>query len=357
MKSQATKRVLPDALSAFCVEAMMRSGMREKGARVTADVLVTTDTWGIYTHGTKSLRQYLKRIRAGGLNPEAVPEVLREGPSWAIIDGHSGMAMVTSCAGMELAVRKAEAAGIGFVSVNNSSHFGAAGYYAHIAAKQDMIGIAMGNTDPNMSVPGSRGKIIGNNPFAYALPAGSERPLLLDIALSTVAAGKVDAAVAAGKTVPEGWLVDEEGLPTTDPALYPLRASLVSVGGHKGYGLALLVEALSAVLSGAGVARRVLSWTLSDARLATGHGHAFLAVHIAAMTPIDEFKGRVDQLIREIRDGPRAKGSDRIYLPGEMEWERRDEALTRGIPLPEDVLASLRGLADDLGIAPPEFLS
>lgn len=344
-------RVLPDQLHAFCVEAMRKAGMRERDTRTTADVLVTTDTWGITTHGTKSLRQYLTRVRAGGLSPLAVPEVVREGPSWAVVDGHDAIAMVSSCAGMELAVRKAAAAGVAYVGVKNSCHFGAAGYYAMIAARHDMVGLAMSNADPNMVVPGGKGKIVGNNPFAYAVPAGAERPLMLDIALSAVAAGKIHAATTLGKrTIPENWLVDADGLPTSDPDMYPLRACLVPMAGHKGYGLALLVEVLAAVLSGAGVTREVKSWMLDDPSKPTFHGAAFLAVDVGALMPIGEFKARMDRMIREVRGAPKAKGSERIYLPGEMEWERRDEALRCGMELPPDVIASLVGLAEDWGL-------
>ena len=346
-----TKRILPPELHAFCVEAMRKAGMRDADARTTADVLVTTDTWGITTHGTKSLRQYLLRMRSGGLDPLAEPQVVSEGPSWAILDGRNAMAMVASCAGMELAARKAQDAGLGYVGVKNSCHFGAAGYYAMIAAQRDLIGLAMSNADPNMVVPGGRGKIVGNNPFAYAAPAGEEKPILLDIALSAVAAGKIHAATTLGKrTIPDNWLVDQDGLPTSDPDMYPFRACLVPMAGHKGYGLALMVEVLAAVLAGAGVTREVKSWMLDDPSKPTQHGHAFLAVNVGALMPIEQFKARMDQMIREIRGAPKAKGSERIYLPGEMEWERREEALKNGMELPPDVVASLVGLAEDWGL-------
>jgi len=350
-----SRPVSVEALEDFCLAAMRRCGMREEDARVTAEVLVTTDTWGTFTHGTKSLRPYLKRMRAGGLDPLARPEVVREGAAWAVVDGHSGMAMVTSCFAMELAIAKAASAGVGMVTVRNSCHFGAAGYYASLALPHDMLGQAMCNDVPSMTVPGARGKVMGSNPLAYAAPAGQEKPILLDMATSAVAAGKVGVAQSEGRQIPDTWIVDDEGRPSTDPSLFPDSAALQPMAGHKGYGLALLIETLSGLLSGAGVSREILRWGLDDPSQPTGHGHAFLAMDIGAMVPLEVYRRRMDGLIREIKALPKAAGSERIYLPGEMEWERREQALAGGIFLPGDVRSSLRQLADDLHISGPEW--
>ncbi len=343
------KRVFPESLKDFCVEAMLKSGIREEDARITAEVLVTTDTCGVYTHGTKQLRFLLKNFRTGRLDTKAVPEVVSEGPSWAIVDGHYAMPLVTSCTAMELAIEKAQATGIAYVGVTHSSHFGAAGYYANMAAKKDMIGLSMCNVDPCMTVPGARGKILGTNPIAYAVPAGKEKPIFLDIATSAVAASKVFAARALGKEIPDNWLVDDEGTPTTDPSGYPESGALLPMAAHKGYGLALLVEILSAGLTGAAMLHQVSSWVV-DSPDPTNEGHAFVAIDVGSIMPIQEFKDRMDWLIREIKGSSKAQGSERIYLPGEMEWERRDEALAKGMQLPEDVIASLAGMAEDVGL-------
>jgi ureidoglycolate dehydrogenase (NAD+) len=342
-----------DQLTNFCIEAMCQCGMTPEEARVAADVLVTTDLWAVHSHGTKALRVYLKRMRAGGLNARGIPKVVAEGPAWAVMDGDNSMAMVSSCRAMEVAIAKAKQAGVGYVSMRNSCHFGAAGYYALLAAKQDMVGLAMSNADANMTVPGGNGKIVGNNPMAYAVPACEEAPLMLDMALSTVAAGKVNAAAAAGKPIPDNWITDEEGLPTTDPTLYPLHAFLMPMAGHKGYGLALMVETLSALVSGAGILGEVVSWNIDDLAQHTGHGHAFMAIDVGAMTPIAEFKKRTDAMIRQIRGSAKAKGSERIWLPGEIEAGKMKEALAHGMDLPKDVRDSLRGLAEDLGMKVP----
>lgn len=340
-------------LQDFCIRAMCMCGMDASAARVAVDVLVTTDLWGVFSHGTKSLRQYLKRMREGGLKSNARPHVVSEGPAWAVYDGDDALAMVSCCQAMELAVTKARAVGLGMVTLRNSCHFGAAGYYAMLAARHGMIGLAMSNADPNMCVPGGKGKIIGNNPMAYAIPAEEGRPLILDMALSAVAAGKINIAAEQGKSVPSGWLADEEGSPTTNPALYPAHANLMPMAGHKGYGLAVLVEVLSAILPGAGLLGEVISWNCGRDSVPTGHGAAFIAIDVQAMIPPDQFKSRIESMIRSIRSAPKAAGSDRIYLPGEMEWDRHSRAMVEGIPLPQDVRNSLRGLRDDLCLTVP----
>jgi len=337
-----------ETLLEFCVQAMLKCGMRKKEARIAAEVLVTTDAWGVYSHGTRALRQYLKRMRAGGLKAQARPHIIHEGPAFAMLDADNALAMVSACRAMEIAIAKAKTAGIGYVTVKNSCHFGAAGYYANMAARQGMIGIAMSNVDANVVAPGSRKPVIGSNPFAYAVPAGEEKPIFLDIAMSMVAAGKIAAAKFAGKPIPDTWYVDDEGLPTTDPALYPEHGALMPMADHKGYGLALLIEVLSSVLSGAAVTRQVKSWVLENPANATGQGHAFLAMDIGSIMPLNSFNTRMDQMIREIRNAPKAKGADRICLPGEMEWQRYEEQRKQGLSLPADVMTSLNGLADDL---------
>jgi ureidoglycolate dehydrogenase (NAD+) len=353
MSSDTT--VFPDKLKAFCIAAMLRCGLRESDAGTTAEVLTTTDTWGVHTHGTRQLRQLMKNVRQGRLKPEATPQVVDQGPSWAIIDGHYAMPMVTSWQAMTMAMQKARASGVAYVGVRHSSHFGAAGYYAVMAAQADMIGLSTCNVDPCMTVPGARGKVLGTNPIAYAVPAGEEKPVWLDIATSTVAATKVFAAKAIGKTIPDNWLVDDDGVPTTDPRGYPERGALLPMAGHKGYGLAVLVEVLAGVLTGAAVMSQVKSW-VEDTPEPTNEGHAFVAIDVGRIMPIQDFKARMDHLIREIRGAPKAKGADRIYLPGEMEWERRALALERGIPLPEHVTMNLAGLAEDVGLNWEEFI-
>jgi ureidoglycolate dehydrogenase (NAD+) len=337
------------ALHEFCVQAMLCSGMSRADAEVTAQVLVTTDTWGVYTHGSKQLRPLLRNMRDGRLCADAAPEIAREGPGWALIDGHDAMPMVTSTLAMRTAIAKARATGIAYVGVYHSGHFGAAGYYAVMAALEGLIGLSMCNVEPMMTVPGARGKVLGTNPLAYAIPTGAGHPIFLDVATSTVAASKVFAARALGKSIPGDWLVDEDGVSTTDPSHYPEEGALLPMAGHKGYGLALLIELLSATLTGSAMASQVNSWIAEDGE-PSNQGHAFIAIDVDSLMPLAQFGARVDELVAEIRNAPKAKGAQRIYLPGEMEWERRERALAEGLTLPADVCERLAGLAADIGL-------
>jgi ureidoglycolate dehydrogenase (NAD+) len=340
-------RVRVEQLRMYLLEAMRVRGMRPEDASVTADVLVTTDTWGVFTHGSKQLRPLL-RLSPERMDLKAVPKVIAEGPAWALVDGHHAMAMVTSCMAMEKAIEKARSSGFGFAGVMNSNHFGGAGYYTVMAAQRDMIGIAMTNTNPLVVVPGGRTAVLGTNPFAYAVPSRG-KPIFLDIATSVVAGSKPISARSLGQEIPPGWLVDKDGLPTTDPSHYPEEGALLPMAGHKGYGIALLIEILSAALTGADTLSGVKLW-LEEHPGPLNQGHCFIAMNVNALIPIERFKDRVDSICREIREAPKAKGSSRIFLPGEIEWEKSERALAEGMLLPEHVVDRLIGLSEDVGV-------
>jgi LDH2 family malate/lactate/ureidoglycolate dehydrogenase len=199
--------------------------------------------------------------------------------------------------------------------------------------------------DPGVAVPGSKTAVLGTNPLAYAVPAGKERTVFLDIATSVVAAGKVYTAQAVGEKIPEGWLLDAEGLPTTDPSGYPRVGALLPMAGHKGYGIALMIEILAGVLNGGAFGKDVVSWVKGGEPV--NQSFSFIAIDVGVFMPVDEFRRRMDHLIQEIRGAPKARGTERIYLPGEKEWEKRERAQKEGLSLPPDVLASLQGLAED----------
>jgi len=347
----AGRRIGLEDLSRFVIEALREVGMSDADAKVGAEVLVTTDAWGIHTHGTKLLAGYLKRLKAGGLRAQGVPRIVAEGAGWATVDGDSSLGMVTSAWAMRTAIRKARSQGIAYVGVRNSCHFGAAGYYAQLAAREGLIGIAMANDIPSVAAPGSRGPITGSNPLAYAVPAGRYPPLLLDISTATVAGGKVYAARARGEPIPPGWIIDGEGRPTTDPSGFPQIGALLPMAGHKGYGISLLIEVLSAALSGAAMTWAVRSWAHDEWNLSTGHGAAFLAMDIAAMDAEGEFEARMERLIDEIHASPRAPGVERLLVPGELEWERYERARSGGVELPADVVANLEEAARFTGVS------
>lgn len=339
------RTVSVERLHAFTEAAFVTGGLRPEDAAIAADVLVTTDAWGVFTHGTKNLRGYLRLLAAGGLNARARPAIVAEGPAWAMINGNAALGMTTSVFAMQTAIAKAKVAGIAYVGVRNSSHYGAAGYYTWLAAREGLIGLSMANDIPSVSAPGSRSAITGSNPLAYAVPAGRHHSMALDMSTATVAGGKVYAARQRGEPIPANWLIGPDGKPTTDPSGYPETGALQPAAGHKGYGLALLVEMLAGNLSGAAMTNEVGSWIFGDPSQPTNHGAAFIAIDVSQMAPLEGFTQRVEALIDKIHGAPRADGADRIFVPGEMEWERHEQARRLGIPLPSDVVASLRDAA------------
>lgn len=339
-----------DELKKFAVETLLKAGVSEEDAKTTAEVLITTDTFGVLTHGTKNLHQYILKMQAGGLDAKAVPTVMGEGPSWAIINGNKAIGMVSACKAMNLAVKKAKETGIAYVGVKNSCHFGAAGYYANLAASQGLIGISMSNADPVIAVPNGCKKAIGTNPFSFAAPLGNGKSVFLDIALSNVAALKVIMAQEKGQAIPDTWLVDEDGLPTTDASKFPKEASLQPMGAHKGYGLAVLVEILASVITGAGLLSEIASWNL-DLSSVNNAGHAFIAIDVSKMIPFDIFTQRINQMASELKNGPTAKGAEKIFLPGEMEWDKRSAALESGeIEITDAMAESYRQLSELTGV-------
>ena len=332
------KKVKLDELKQFCVSALVKVGVSQENAKATTDVLVTTDMFGVLTHGTKNLHQYILKMQAGGLDAKAEPTVEVEGPAWAIINGNQAIGMVSSCAAMKIAIEKAKNVGIAYVGVKNSCHFGAAGYYANLAAKEGLIGIAMSNADPVIAVPGSCVKNIGSNPMSFAAPLPDGRSVFLDIALSNVAALKVIMAQEMEKPIPDTWIVDENGVPTTDANKFPKNASLQPMAAHKGYGLAVLVELLSAIITGAGMLGEMKSWNL-DLATPNNAGHAFIAIDVSKMIDFDAFKLRMQRLENELHNAPKADGVERIYLPGEMEWDKRLAAEASGEIVITDAMA------------------
>ena len=204
-----------------------------------------------------------------------------------------------------------------------------------------------------MTVPGGKSRILGTNPIAWAAPTGTERTIMLDVATSAVAATKIFAAKNEGRSIPDTWLVDEDGVPTTDPTIFPEAGAQLPMAGHKGYGLAVFVEILTAVLTGSAMMSGVHSWVSEDPE-PSDQGHAFIAIDVGAIMPAAEFHQRIGAMSEEIAGAEMAPGH-RIFLPGQMEWERREQALREGIEMPEDVLISLRGLAEDAGLDPADY--
>ncbi len=317
------KKVGINDLKRFTVKTLVATGVSNKNAKTTAEVLVGTDEFGVLTHGTKNLCQYIEKMHAGGLDSKAEPTIVCEGPSYAIINGNKAIGMVSACKAMNLAIKKAKKTGIAYVGVKNSCHFGASGYYANMAAKEGMLGISVSNADPIVTIPNAAKPSIGTNPLAFAAPLKNGRSLFLDCALSNVAALKVIMAKEKGTEIPDTWLVDEEGQPTKHASKFPTSASLPPMGAHKGYGLAVLVEILAAVMTGAWILSQMKSWNL-DMAAPNNAGHAFIAVDVKKMMPYEEFIARMTQMADELKSAKLAKNATKIYLPGEMEWDKKD---------------------------------
>ena len=342
-----------ESLTKFCINALTKVGMSPADARTTADALVTTDAMGVFTHGTKLLAGYLNKLKGGGYRPTGVPRVEREGPGWALIDGDSALGQVGSVFAMNLAMQKARQVGIAYVGLRNTGHIGAAGYYTATAARAGFISMVTGNDIPSVAAPGSRGAVLGSNPIAYGIPVGNHDPIVLDMATAAVAGGKIYAALQRGEQIPSSWLIDMEGKPTSDGTLYPDRAALAPMAGHKGYGFGLWCEILSAILPGGNMTWQVGSWIFDEPSRPSFHNASFIAIDISAMTPPEQFEQRLQRLIDEIHSTKTAAGVERVLLPGEREWALRKKAQTQGIVLPADVIDKIRQAAVHAGLLSP----
>jgi ureidoglycolate dehydrogenase (NAD+) len=348
-------RISIDQLSAFVTFCLRSTGLSEADCVVTADALVSTDALGVFTHGSKLLVGYLKKLQGGGYPPSAVPRIERQGPTWAVIDGNAGLGQVGSTFAMGTAIDKAKTYGVAFVTLRNTGHIGAAGCYALQAAKSGCLAMVTGNDMPSVAAPGSKTAVLGSNPLAYAIPTAGD-PILLDIATAAVAGGKVYAAWQRGESIPATWLIGPDGLPTIDGSLYPHSAALAPMAGHKGYGLGLWCEVLSALIPGGAMTWQVGSWIFDAPSKPSLHNASFMVMDVDAMTDRAVYNTRMKSLIDEIHSAPTAEGIASVLLPGEREFQTANVAAQNGIALPEDVRIKLRECAEVIGCAVPDFL-
>ena len=323
-----------------CVLAAL--GVSEGDARLGADTLVHADLRGVHSHGVQRLPSYAARLEDGTMVADARPEVVYRTATTAVIDAHRAMGQVAAHAAMELALESAAEAGQGSVAIRDSTHCGALAYFAMMAPPAGCIGFAVTNAGMNMLPWGGQTKMVGNNPLAYAVPTGRGFPLVLDMATSVVAGGKLDVAILRGESIPEGWALGPDGQPTTDPTV-GRGGSLLPIGGPKGYGLAVVLDILSGVLAGG---------RFGQGLGAPGSSHFVQALRIDAFSPADEFLERMGALVDQIHACPRAPGVDRIYLPGEIEHELSERRQEEGIPLPTSLASELAALSSKLGVSP-----
>ena len=344
-------RIPAARLEAFIARAFEAVGISAAESTIIATLMTRADLQGSEGHGVFRLPQYIRRIRGGAVNVKPAIRVEQEAAGMALVNGDNGMGHLVMRFATEKAIEKAKTAGVAWVGVKWSNHAGPASLYAAMPLEHDMIGLYLAVGNANHLPPwGGLDMLLSTNPISVAVPAGAEPAIVLDMATTVAAYGKVKTKAQRGETMPEGWMMDRQGRPLTDPG----RANegfLLPIGGYKGYGLALVFGLLAGTLNGAAMGKDVVDFNADDTT-ATNTGHAIVAINVEAFQPVAEFKKSVDTLVRDLRNSERLPGVDRIRLPGEGSHAARADREKNGIPLPAPLAASLQALAQDLKIAP-----
>lgn len=330
----------------FAQDAFFVYGIPKEEALIFSDVLVESDMLGVMTHGLIRLPEYLERIKNGGMEKSLNLEVLHNWPWGGALDAGNGIGHVAAYMGMQWVIKKAKTLGIGMATMRMSTHFGLAAYYSLMATKQGMIGIVGSNSSPLMAPWGGIEKKIGNNPLAIAVP-GKTFPISFDIACSAAARSKLDEALREEKSIPKGWALDEKGEETTDP-LEAIKGVLQPFGGHKGYGLAFIIDIFSGILSSGKVSTDIKN--KSHYSTARNIGHFFMAISIEHFLPLDEFLSRLEDYVNKIHNTETAKGVKKVRVPGEKSEERKIYSINNGITYHRSSIEILDGLANQLKI-------
>ncbi len=352
-----------ELLREFTTRVLVACGVPDADAELSSRVLLASDLRGIESHGVARLHLYVDWLAKGKINPRAQIKVLRETGSTALVDGDNGLGLVVGPKANLMAMEKAVACGSGWVSVRNSNHYGIAGYYPLQALQRDIIGWSMTNASAQVTPIGGAESMLGTNPIAIAFPGQKEPPIVIDMSTAVVAYGKIEIAHRKKTSLGPGWATDEEGRPTVDPqkmmfggALLPLGSTLEQ-GGHKGTCLAVMVDMLTAVLSGANWGPFVQPFANrnipTEKQVGKGIGHFFGALQIEGFMDAGQFKNEVDAWIRTMRKTKPAAGSDKVRIPGDPEREAEDKRTTEGIPLLPPVVANLEKVAEKTGVPFP----
>jgi LDH2 family malate/lactate/ureidoglycolate dehydrogenase len=345
--TEGERRVQAQDLRSLVTAVFQRCEMNEADAALLADSLVAADLRGVHSHGVLRVPEYVKKLTLGGVNPGGRPTVVRDVGACLVVDGGNSMGQIGTHFAMQQAIERAAETGIAATAIRGSNHCGAMAYYATMALDHDMIGWATTNALPTMAPWGGAERLLGINPLAVAIPAGQERPIVHDAAFSMTAHGKVRVYQQKGLPLPEGWALDREGRPTTDPAA-AIDGLLMPIGAFKGTALAMIMGIFASMLSGAAYGTELGS--MEDGPQPGQDGHFVLAIKVAAFEDVDRFKARVDSAIRQLHAARRAPGVDRIYAPGELEFETEAAYRRDGIPLNALTLADLAIVARDLGV-------
>jgi len=347
----------------FIFDVFHGLGVPEDDARICAGVLIASDLQGIESHGVGRLIYYCDRIKAGVQATHTQIEIVAETETTAVVDGHHGMGHVIAYRSMRLAIDKARRYGLGAVAVRNSTHFGIAGYYPLLAAKEGMIGLTVTNARPAMSPTFGTEPMLGTNPIAFAAPSDMPFPFCFDGATTITQRGKIEVAARAEKPIPEGWVIDPEGKPLIDPAqiltdlgagtaaLLPLGGAGELMAGYKGYDLATMVEILSASLCGGVFMKDLLGFAPDGSRRPYMLGHFFLAVDVEHFVPLATSRRITGQIMRALQASRRAPGQDRIYVAGEKEYEMEKLRREQGIPVNHNLRRELQTIRDELKIS------
>ena len=357
-----------DKMERFMADAFVKAGVPRDDAKICADVLIESDKRGIDSHGCGRFKPiYLDRIKAGIQNPVTRFEVVREGLTTAVVDGHDGMGHVVGKKSMQMAIDKAKTYGMGMVVARNSTHFGIAGYYASMAVKNDMIGLVGTNARPSIAPTFGVENMLGTNPLTFGIPTDEAFPFMLDCATSTTQRGTLEVYEREGRDLPSGWVIGRDGNIRTDTAqvlkdlttgyaaLCPVGGAGDGMAGYKGYGFATVVEILSASLQ-AGSYLKMLTGIGERGELVPHHlGHFFIAINICAFIEPDEFKKRTGDILRALRSSRKAPDSDRIYTAGEKEYLAYQERKDKGVPFNEAMQKILIQVRDEYDLSQYRF--
>lgn len=348
-------------LTNFMIDVFKGIGVPEEDAKICADILITSDLRGITSHGVQRLKMYYDRVKAGIQKPITEIKIVKESSTTATLDAGHGMGHVASYRAMEIAIKKAKEFGTGAVAVGNSTHFGIAGYYPLMAIKEGMIGMAVTNARPSIAPTFGIEPMMGTNPLTFGLPTDEEFPFVLDCATSITQRGKIEVHSRTNSPVPEGWVINEDGSLATDSvqilkdlkdgkaALLPLGGAGETLGGHKGYGYAALVEILSAALSDGPF--------LKDLTLDKGYkiGHFFLVIEVSKIIDLTIFKKISGDICRSLRNSKKAPGQERIYTAGEKEFYSEKKLKETGIPLNKSLQNDLLVMQKELELSQYKF--
>ncbi len=331
-------------LHSFVTDLAMKAGVTRPDADILSESLIDADLKGIRSHGLIRLPIYIKRIECGVIDVMKKVELVKEKDSIKVLNANHGLGQLAGVKGMEMAIQGAKKFGVAISGILNSNHFGALGYYTELAPKAEMIGLAITNSVPIMAPLGGKEKVIGNNPFAISVPRSHGFPITYDVATSTVAYGKVMVAQRAGKKIPLGWALDNEGNPTDDPDDLILRnGSLTPFEKHKGYGLAFVLEILAGVLTGANFGRQIHS--MFDLEVVAGLGHFMMAIDIKHFMEIENFYERLDEFVNGIKLSKLASGAEEILIPGEVEHRNKRLNTEKGLAYDLSFVEELNALA------------